>query len=197
MLPAALSLPHSSQPRTKYLQTIIIIKAQTCKLGNRFTSLYSRQRVLSLEFGISSISAQWMTANVPLVCWRLPTTKQPWHSADRPNLWLLFCSLPLSLWLQAICRTQTASLFPHRGSTLTIANAALHFGYISGKEPVGNVRSKTAQKKKKNKGRTGGGRGKTRTGVSSWILKQSVRWQIAFQQISILPLLRAKLGFLS
>lgn len=96
-----------------------------------------------------------MTANVPLVCWRLPTTKPSWHSADRPNLWLLFCSLPLSLWLQAICRTQTASLFPHRGSTLTIANGALHFGYISGKEPVGNVRSKTAQKKQKKKTKVG------------------------------------------
>lgn len=59
-------------------------------------------------------------SSVPLVCWRLPTTKQSWHSADRPDLWLLFCSLLLSLWLQAICRTQTASLFPHHGSALKV-----------------------------------------------------------------------------
>lgn len=36
-------------------------------------------------------------SSVPLVCWRLPTTKQSWHSADRPDLWLLFCLLLLSL----------------------------------------------------------------------------------------------------
>lgn len=70
-------------------------------------------------------------SSVPLVCWKLPTTKQSWHSADRPDLWLLFCSLLLSLWLEAICRTQTASLFPHHGSALKVLIPIPHSGCIS------------------------------------------------------------------
>ena len=85
-------------------------------------------------------------SSVPLVCWRLPTTKQSRQSADRPDLWLLFCSLLLSLWLQAICRTQTATLFPHQGSALKVLNPILHSGYISRKEPVGNVRKRAARR---------------------------------------------------
>lgn len=76
-------------------------------------------------------------SSVPLVCWRLPTTKQSWHSADRPDLWLLFCLLLLSLWLQAICRTQTASLFPHHGSALKVLNLILHSGHICKKKAGG------------------------------------------------------------
>lgn len=70
------------------------------------------------NFGISSVFFfLGNDSRAALVCWRLPTTKRSWHPADRPDLWLLFCTLLLSLWLQAICRTQTASLFPHQGST--------------------------------------------------------------------------------
>lgn len=96
----------------------------------------------SSEFGISSTSSQRMTAAYPWCVAGCQPLNKPWRSADRPDLWLLFCSLLPSLWLQAICRAQTASLSPHRGSTLTIANVVLRSGYISRKGLLGSVRLK-------------------------------------------------------
>lgn len=62
----------------------------------------------SSEFGISSTSSRRMTAAYPWCVAGCQPLNKPWRSADRPDLWLLFCSLLPGLWLQAICRAQTA-----------------------------------------------------------------------------------------
>lgn len=66
-----------------------------CKLGEWFT-LFPPCTMCPVSGILGSqafLPGEWQRRTPGAL--RLPTTKQPWHPADRPDLWLLFCSLLL------------------------------------------------------------------------------------------------------